>query len=346
METTIVSTPTMKAEQTKCPFCPRVLYWSGRNKHIFSPKHLEEHVRPELLKKDKDELSAYGKESKARPCPKFRIVSGNEVKEVHLCFGCKKAKEHLSSDHLHNCPHARQHRAAMKRLVQSAELGDTNVDEDVPNLKSEIEKLKRKLKHLATAEESQDDEATLSDEQESVSESEEETEYEEDKEEEEVYLHYDKERRIYVVKCSEENPILHSMKPRAVPLGECGTLIGRWGNDQGKSRPNATDERFFRTCSYTQFAVRRGWKGMVDDVSYYLETSTNDVYDFERPGFKGKFVRIGHYQEGRLCLAASPCGCKIAVKEKALPFDFLGKVDSRSSPPCILLFPESSDEDK
>ena len=273
----------MKAEQTKCPFCPRVLYWSGRNKHIFSPKHLEEHVRPELLKKDKDELMAYRMESKARPCPKFRIVSGNEVKEVHLCFGCKKVKEHLTSDHLHNCPHARQHRAAMKRLVQSADLGDTNVGEDVSNLKSEIENLKRKLKHLIQDDE--DAKAQIEIEQESESESEESTE---EYTEEEVYLAYDR-KRIYVVNCCEENPVLWRMTPN------------------GPIKPHKKEDEQ-KGFVLTMFAVRRrdwGWESMVDSVDYWVESSTNKVYWYERPNDDenpGYLVCKGHYTEGRLCL--------------------------------------------
>ena len=148
----------LKTDQTKCPFCDKVTYWSGRNKHIFSAKHLEEHVKPVLLKKDKYELMAYRKESKTMPCPKLSFVCGQEVKELHLCFGCKKAKEHLPSDHLYSCAHANEHRAAIKRLVEEIELGQYSTDcvesatpnmvgvcDEVAKLKNEVESLKKQL---------------------------------------------------------------------------------------------------------------------------------------------------------------------------------------------------------
>lgn len=159
METVIVSSSTsapapaaptaLKTDQTHCPFCDKVTYWSGRNKHIFSAKHLEEHVKPMLLKQDKYQLMAYRKASKTSSCP-LLFCGKEESKPLYLCFGCKKAKEYLPTDHLRECPHAEAHITELKKLVGQPEDTDSaegDVDAEVVlKLKKEIDSLKRQLK--------------------------------------------------------------------------------------------------------------------------------------------------------------------------------------------------------
>jgi len=159
METVIVSSSSsapaaLKTDQTRCPFCDKVTYWSGRNKHIFSAKHLEEHVKSVLLKKDRYELMAYRRASKSSSCPVL-FFGKEESKPLYLCFGCKKAKEYLPSDHLRECPHAEAHIAALKTLVGEPDVKDGDAEgevdpDEVLKLHKEIESLKRQLKEAKT----------------------------------------------------------------------------------------------------------------------------------------------------------------------------------------------------
>jgi hypothetical protein len=104
----------------KCPFCPKEVTWSGRNKHIFGREHLVECVKPVLLKQDSWRKD-YG-----RLCPKLDV--GDDTK-IQLCFGCKRAKGFIEEDHLRKCPHSKDHFTAVNALV--GEAGISEVEQPV-----------------------------------------------------------------------------------------------------------------------------------------------------------------------------------------------------------------------
>ena len=104
----------------KCPFCPKEVTWSGRNKHIFGREHLVECVKPALLKQDSWRKD-YG-----RLCPKLDV--GDDTR-IQLCFGCKRAKGFIEEDHLRKCPHSKDHFTAVNALV--GEVGISEVEQPV-----------------------------------------------------------------------------------------------------------------------------------------------------------------------------------------------------------------------
>jgi len=110
----------MPTDKTKCPFCPKEVTWSGRNKHIFGREHLVECVKPVLLKHD-----SWRKDYK-RLCPKLDV---DDDTRIQLCFGCKKAKRFIEEDHLRKCPHSKDHFIAVSALF--GELSISEVEQPV-----------------------------------------------------------------------------------------------------------------------------------------------------------------------------------------------------------------------
>ena len=138
----------------KCPFCPKEVTWSGRNKHIFGHAHLEEYVKPALLKEDQYALIGWRKEysieSRSRSCPTLYLGSD---KGIMLCFGCKKAKRFIDRDHLRECPHHVAHFTTLKALVGEAGATDVVVDpsEEVGKLKKKLAALQKDYKMVEDA---------------------------------------------------------------------------------------------------------------------------------------------------------------------------------------------------
>jgi hypothetical protein len=141
----------MSTEKTKCPFCPKEVTWSGRNKHIFGRVHVEEYVKPALLKQDKYSLigwrKEYSEESKTRSCPRVDVGSD---KSIMLCFGCKRARGSIERDHLRDCPHHVAHFTTLKALVGNADATEAAIDpcEEVGKLKKKLVEVQKECKML------------------------------------------------------------------------------------------------------------------------------------------------------------------------------------------------------
>ena len=133
----------MSTNHTTCPFCDKDVSWSSFNKHIFSRAHMVEHVIP-ALKKAKENHKRWREATKQSNCPCL-FVKDNTA-QVHICFGCKKAKTFLPSYHLRECKDAQTHIDTLKELIGEPVEGEVVVDADVVALKREIEKLKRQVK--------------------------------------------------------------------------------------------------------------------------------------------------------------------------------------------------------
>jgi hypothetical protein len=125
---------------TTCPFCPKSVSWQGLDKHIFSRQHLDQHVIPHL-QKEKGSHRMWRNSSRDSSCPQLFI--GNRM--LYLCFGCKKCKSYLPSDHLSSdCSAPEEHLTTLKKMLDVVPVQEESGD--VSALKKEIEALKKRLK--------------------------------------------------------------------------------------------------------------------------------------------------------------------------------------------------------
>jgi hypothetical protein len=138
----------MPAEHTTCPLCKVDVSRSGFNKHFFSVKHIEEYVKPALLKMDRHTRSVLQKGTTKSSLPSIYCSNG---KAIVPCFGCKKAKSYQESYHLHSeCKQAEKHLSTLKELLTEPEKPAEAVEvidaEEVAVLKKRIARLERELK--------------------------------------------------------------------------------------------------------------------------------------------------------------------------------------------------------
>jgi hypothetical protein len=96
-----------------CPLCDKKVSWPGLPKHFFGKQHLEEHVKPALLKAD---ISARGSWFTCDGLPKIAV---SDDKVVYMCFGCEKVKQAFPVDHRFKCK-MRQHVFSLKALLGEA----------------------------------------------------------------------------------------------------------------------------------------------------------------------------------------------------------------------------------
>jgi hypothetical protein len=138
----------MPAEHTTCPLCKVDVSRSCFNKHFFSVKHIEEYVKPALLKMDRHSRSVLQKGTTKSSLP--TIYCSNE-KAIVPCFGCKKAKSYQEPDHLAtDCKDAEKHLSTLKQLLtepeKPAEAAEVIDAEEVAALKKRIARLERDLR--------------------------------------------------------------------------------------------------------------------------------------------------------------------------------------------------------
>ena len=128
-----------------CPLCKKDVSWPCYYKHFFSVQHLEQFVKPAILK-EKGSHALWRKGTKKSALPMLFVGD----KAIYCCFGCKKAQEYMPSTHLSECPHAETHLSTLKGMLEGVEEAPEVSTAEVDALKKQIERLK---KDLAMAEE-------------------------------------------------------------------------------------------------------------------------------------------------------------------------------------------------
>jgi hypothetical protein len=134
----------MAANHTNCPFCSEEVSWPGYNSHILSVKHIEQYIKPALLK-CKDSLKVWANATIKSACP--MIYVGKNDRGMFICFGCKKACKFLPSDHLQNCPGAEKHLTTLKSLLGPSP--PLNLEEEVIRLTKALRNEKKTFEQLA-----------------------------------------------------------------------------------------------------------------------------------------------------------------------------------------------------
>lgn len=148
-----------RMNHTTCPLCSTDVSRQCLGKHFFSAKHIDEFVIP-ALKKEKAAHKAWRASTTKSANP--IIYYGADEKGLHICFGCKAAKQYLPSRHLSECKHATEHIDTLKKLLGDETEEEAEVAVYVSALKKEIATLKKKLKEIEEREsqvEEQRDEA-------------------------------------------------------------------------------------------------------------------------------------------------------------------------------------------
>jgi hypothetical protein len=145
----------MSNNHRNCPLCKEKVSWPGYYKHFYSVKHVEQFVKPAILK-EKGSHALWRKGTKKSALPMLFI----DDKAIYCCFGCKKAQEFMPSTHLSECPHAEAHLSTLKGMLEGVEEAP-EASAEVDALKKQIERLK---KDLAMAEETIEKCVTFEDE--------------------------------------------------------------------------------------------------------------------------------------------------------------------------------------
>lgn len=147
-----------RMNHTTCPLCSTDVSRQCLGKHFFSAKHVDEFVIP-ALKKEKAAHRVWRASTTKSANP--IIYYGAEEKGLHICFGCKAAKQYLPSHHLSECKHATEHIDTLKKLLGDETQEEAEAAVYVSALKKEIATLKKKMKEIeqreSQAEEQRDD---------------------------------------------------------------------------------------------------------------------------------------------------------------------------------------------
>ena len=131
----------MPAEHLICPICHVKVSYTNYYKHFFSKKHVEEHVKPALLKMNKQELNVLRKSTTKSSLPK--ILCNDDTRHVVPCFGCKTAKSFQPQYHLNTeCKNAEEHITTLKALLGEAD--DSTMSEDAVSLQRKLTALEKK----------------------------------------------------------------------------------------------------------------------------------------------------------------------------------------------------------
>jgi len=131
-----------RMNHTICPLCSMDVSRQCLGKHFFSAKHVDEFVIP-ALKKEKAAHRVWRASTTKSANP--IIYYGQDEKGLHICFGCKAAKQYLPSHHLSECKHATEHIDTLKKLLGDETQEEAEAAVYVSTLKKEIETLKKRI---------------------------------------------------------------------------------------------------------------------------------------------------------------------------------------------------------
>ena len=133
-----------------CPLCKKNVSWPCFGKHMMSYAHIEQFLKPALLREGKDAIASFKKSSKTRGLP-YITVNGDML---FFCLGCKKAGKNnqntLTSDHLRTCPQADKHLETLNALLEIKEevkqqpIEQNASSEEFLAMKKELEKERKK----------------------------------------------------------------------------------------------------------------------------------------------------------------------------------------------------------
>lgn len=137
----------MPAQHLNCPICDVKVSFTNYQKHFFSRQHLEQHVKPALLKLQKNDLNALRNSTTRSSLPTLYSKGG---RAVMCCFGCKSARAFHPQYHLYTeCKHAEEHLTTLKELLGPVTEGEPTETGDVVALQRQLTATEKRLKETA-----------------------------------------------------------------------------------------------------------------------------------------------------------------------------------------------------